>query len=400
MHRKSVDLTFDDIYEDEKILASFGATDAYKCSSNNYLKRGKGYYPKIFFNFIQGYIAYSRQLPCIYVAHCGRFEYLVNIVANSFNILTDDCAGYQDLLKKKVLSLASWERKLYIGFINKDISYALNVIDEIKKCFQKNKVRLVILGNDRLFIERAMCIAAHDLNIKVVVVQHGVYLGDDLKKNKIGVYADEFWTWSQYIVDSYIKQMHYAYAKPKLIGYPFPIDYKVTTNEKKVLFIGEYYRRLNVEKAFKFEKIVKDIYNVFNSMGYKFYYRPHPAENINDVKIIYQDLKNIIIDNTSPVIKDIMSAAVVIGDISSVLTEAIMKKKRVIQVVWDENSFRISKLKLYEFTIKIDVSRSENLKKDIIDALSKEIKAYNSYYLYENVHFKKTVINYINEIID
>ena len=81
-----------------------------------------------------------------------------------------------------------------------------------------NNISLVMMGNDKLFLEKAVKKAAEDIDIPVVIIQHGIYLESSFAKGRAASSARYFWAWSKYVAEIYQK-IYRNNARIDIIGY-------------------------------------------------------------------------------------------------------------------------------------------------------------------------------------
>lgn len=394
---------YSDVYEDVEILKSFGNDKFYNGPYQDGVLSNKGIkkHLKNLLNVFEDITAKFDKKHSVLFYPYNRFEWVVEILSKRYNVLSITYGLYNEWNKRvKFFFPNQIEEKLYFGWIKHDMSYTFEAFDMIRQLVEKNNIKLFILGNDRLFIERALCIVARQMGIKVAIIQHGIYISADLCKNKIGFYADEFWTWSAEIAEKYNEMTEGKYALAKVLGYPYDTNNVLKLNaHNKALFIGEYYEKLNEKKAKKFSRIVKQICNACNDLNIDFYYRPHPAEDINAVKAKYGGLEGFHISKNKVLKEDILTSRLIIGDISSVLLEAGLYNRRVIQIIWDEDSRRISQMPIYENTIKLDLNHENDLNNSINSILREPIPPFDSYYLFNNANIREVLYEYVDAII-
>ncbi len=393
-----------DIYEDVEILKKLGYPDYYTKSYPKLMKKCDRLLLCKYKDMMNWYFSWGGEnKSTVFFWPPERFKYLINLLACKYNILTSNGIKLNKREYSKNVVCYYMHRidlLLWKGYLKNDLRLTQTAINMLIDLFKKFNVKAVILGNDRLFFERAVCMAAHEYGVKVAIIQHGVYIGDDLKANEIGVCSDEFWTWSQYICDSYKKAYGNGKTKVKVLGYPHKVlqDEIINKDEKKVLFIGTCYEKLNEYKYEKYKKFVRVICHTFVDLGYKFYYRPHPRETLRVVKKTY-NLTGFYVSTEKDLQKDLVSANIVVGDISSVLVEAGFLDKQIIQIIWDDFSeYAASKLD-YSNTNKISFYPVETFTrrlKALIDGPNKKI---DNYYMYKNNKLKETLIEYVDSLI-
>lgn len=300
-------------------------------------------------------------------------EYNLFVICNSLN---------EVLKQRKAFSFTGycpnkWNKLLNESFFSHDMANALRAIKEIKKYLQDNDIRGVLLGNDKLFMEKAIIYAAKELQIHVVVIQHGAYNRDSFEKLKAAREADTFWAWSEYVSDMYREYFNKPKESSYVIGYPFNLPDIRKPKQNRVLFIGNQYAEHNKEEGDMYFDIAANVYKICKDNGLDFMYRPHPAEHIDEKYQAAFDGKI----SAQSLYEDFNDAHVVVGDISSAMIEAGIFGRVVVQVIWSERSREALDDPLYNFTFKTD-SNSSNIEKAILGAVNdKDNTKIDKYYL-------------------
>lgn len=389
-------MEFQDIYEDYEILKSFNNSAFYDDYYPRVIEGMDKLLKKVIKKIRNSYldVTYKSNIKeTIMVVPPDRFSYIIKILSKHYNIVTFSALKeLRQLDNVKSYYQVNWQIQLFKGFQKKDIAFAEKVVEEIQYFIKKNNIKVMILGNDRLFIERAYAIAAKRCGVTVIILQHGIYIGEDLGKNKIAVWGDQFWCWSQSIKDMYLKAFPVDESFVSIIGYPFQIIDIPLINKKRVLFMGQYYANLNPELAVEFNEVVRNTYAACEELDLEFVYRMHPSEQIKKVKMDYADLENFHISNEKILMNDIANSFIIIGDVSSTLTEAGLANRNVIQITWNDTIRKNAKNGMYDFAHKAENSIQDI--KEMIHTIIKtcpEVKM-NEYFLYKNPNIEEFLI--------
>lgn len=398
-----MNINYNDIYEDYEILKLFDQEGFYDVTYPNSINESKKIYKKVFkslLNLLEEIKYNPKNEHTVFMSNIERFSYIASVLSKSFNVLTFSRVKINrnsfDLLKYYPVD---FDERLYKGFMNKDIKYAKNVVEDISGWFVRNNVEVVVLSCDRSFLERAIVFAAKEKNIPIVIFQHGIFIGDDVPKTKIGIYGNQYWVWCQYIKDKFIDAFGNENRKVRVMGYPFPTINGNFKSTKRVLFIGADYSNLNSEYDKIYKEVALNVFKVCQDLGLEFCFRPHPNINKNELKREYSQIKNFKFSNINNLMDDMGHSSIIVGDFSSVLLEAALIRKPVIQIDWGGFVHELLKNKMYSFSVKVN-----NTYEQIRDAMEKIMEnrvntEIEDYYLHRNPQFEQDIIKWIEEII-
>lgn len=397
------EIEWNDIYEDYDILKSFSQEGFYDKVYPKSINSSRKMYKKIIkklMNFVEDIKFQRKHENTIFMSNIDRFEYLAHTISEQFNIVTISKVNAPkmefDYYKYHPID---FDEKLYLGFKERRIENAIEVIDKISALFVKKKIKVVLLSCDRSFIERALVFAAKKNSIPVVVFQHGIFIGDDIPRTKIGIYGDQYWVWCNYIKEKFLDAFGNKKRDVRLMGYPFEIKNKNNKNKKRVLFIGEDYSNLNSDYDALFNQSARYVCRACSELGLDFYFRPHPNINRDSIIDNFSNEKNFRFSEQKNLMDDMNDSLVIIGDFSSVLLEAALIKKPVIQIDWGEYVHNLLKQKMYSFSTKVTNSY-EPIKKALEMAAEGKIKTeIDDYYLHLNDNLGNDVCAWIRELI-
>ena len=389
-----------DIYEDVKINESLGRTDYYQkkypiiAQNNNTALK---YMIKTLLNALNLILLMRSKEKHRIAIWENKFQRIIDEQSDSFKfiVFTNSLAKYKELKKNNdiVFFCHTWIRWIDKGFLENNLTYTNHGIKSLAIFLKHIKVSAIILGNDKLFIEKTFQSAGRVNNIPVIVIQHGIYNKDSFEKLKTSDSVEYFWTWSEYIKKIYMDTFHNS-ADVRVIGYPFRFNINPIINNR-VLFIGNHYLDYNHEEGVQYIKIAKIVKEICEEEHLSFSYRPHPSESINSE---YGDIQQTI-SNEASLFEDIANSKIIIGDVSSCMIEAALMRRCVIQIVWSERSQILLSDPLYSFSEKTSSSKS-----DIKAAIKKGVSlekgnSIDSYYLYLNDSFKDDVHKLLLDII-
>lgn len=371
-------MQFDELFEDIKLWKDI-SPDFYSETYPSKMERACKFY-KVFTRSIVSRVidvAYRfDDRDVIFVFPVERFFNLCDIIHPKYNLLTFSNIFSRNITSKysnaKILSNNRMQKGIYQSFKFHDMRYAKKSLDDLISVFDRNRVKLIILGNDWTFFERLCAFAGRELGIPVVTIQHGIYHKSIIDIMEFGKYSNEFWCWSEYVKDNYEKTYGKKHNFIKVVGYPHFLnnDFKFI-NTDRVLFISSPWQYENRAICSEYEMTIEKVLDACQILGKKFVFRPHPGEDINywEKRFSYRDDFNI--STGVGFADDVNRSGVLIGDCSSGLLEANMLHRRAIQVVWHEEIKKLAYDELYNSLIK-----AENSVDDIACAISDNIGKY------------------------
>lgn len=308
-----MELTYENFYEDFFINEKIGREKFYKEKYPQILKNNKNFFRstiKDFLNYTSNY-KFNEKNHNIMIWDT-KFEKIINGLSDTFNfyMITTSVNKYRyakNHLNCKIYIAHRWMKLVDKSYISHDLSYVNKAIDEVVEFIKYNNIKIIILGNDKLFIEKLLQYGADRGNIPTVIIQHGIYNEDSFKVLNTANTAEHFWTWSDYVKDIYLKYFPNACKDIKVIGYPLKTLKSVNKNDPSVLFLGNQYANYNKYEGAKYLEIAYTVYNVCKALDIKFIYRKHPSEIITDD---YASLKNTI-SNNRDLLNDLNRASII-----------------------------------------------------------------------------------------
>ena len=397
-----IEPTYDELFQDKLIFESIGRGSYYE-ETYPELVRKRNRKPTRFVKYILNAEQeirkkHNKRGNLLFLEH--TFENIARNLNKNYNIylLHDSINIYKDYRNQKYYQhfYRTWLKEIDKSFITHNMSYALGAMKQVESFLVNNDIDLVFTGNDKMFMEKLLLTASKNVNIQTVVIQHGIYTDEvSFEKLKTADTAENFWTWSQYVKDCYLRRYGKKDSCVKVIGYPFDLLEPSKGSSKAVLFIGNNYRKGDSIEGSKFIKVAKVVLDVCNELNIPFYYRPHPGEIVDSE---YGDILNHI-SRSNKLLEDIANARIVVGDISSVMVEAGLCRKHVIQIMWNQLSRTASTDPLYGFTIKVNEARGE-IREAICQCLNSDVEnEIDEYYLYRNQSFFDDINKYVDELI-
>lgn len=195
----------------------------------------------------------------------------------------------------------------------------------VSNYINKRGIQYLVVSNDSAPLERFLIYIFRKNQKKSICIQHGINYNDNYPIEFFdGNYADELWLWSNVFYDSRKK------SKQKVFGYPFKLKEKTEEFEpNSICLIGQDFYHYSNEYGRIFLEMIDKIINVLRQKcsEYKIYYKPHPNETITSLLP-----KNVAIFKGG-VHELFQRFEFIIGINSTVLIEALVFKKKVIQVI-------------------------------------------------------------------
>lgn len=331
----------------------------------------------------------------------SKFEFLLNDINDNFCffLITNSVKEYWHFCQKgnyRVHFSHKWQALVDKGYTLYDLKYTKIAIKKVADFIKSNDIKLVILGNDKLFVEKLLQYAASEANVKTIVIQHGIYNVDSFRILNTSNTAEHFLTWSRYVKDIYRECFPNINNDIRVIGYPFEINRNQMPKKPVALFLGNQYANYNKIEGENYLKIAKLVYEICREKGIDFIYRKHPAEILN---MNYGDIKECV-SNNKELMDDLNRVSIVIGDVSSVMLESALVGKHVIQIIWSERSSVGLKDLMYSFTEKTDATYA-GISKAIDNCINREkANAIDDYYLWINENIGADLNDIMMELIN
>ncbi|GAB4452280.1 MAG: hypothetical protein Fur0028_07820 [Bacteroidales bacterium] len=199
-----------------------------------------------------------------------------------------------------------------------------NILDYINK----RNIQYLVVSNDSAPLERFLIYVFRKEKKKSICIQHGINYNENYPVEFFdGNYVDELWLWSNVFYDSRKK------SKQIIFGYPFKLEEKKEEFEpNSICLIGQDFYHYSDEYGRIFLEMIDKIINEVNQKcsGYKIYYKPHPNENIPSL-----------LPKNATIYKGTLQESFqrfefIIGINSTVLIEALVFKKKVIQIIGED----------------------------------------------------------------
>lgn len=319
----------------------------------------------------------------IYGDRLGYFTKLLSEYYNIISIGTMTALPMKEGWKLGVhfMTYRKWYRKIAEGYMNHDNGTIDQQITEMERLFKKTGVKFVIVTDLYPVIQRAVCLAAKNLNIPLAHYEHTSLL--NLTKDPYASkfyqehakdYVDFYWYWSQKNMDTIVNFGIATEENSTVIGYPYKVDRLDIEKKKSVIWIGDGETH-DSKTPEVYYTVVRQIYEHCKEKHIEFVYRPHKKEK----KEFYMPLveEGMKLSHHS-LAEDLEGNYVVIGGKTTCLLEAGLYEDVVFQVLWDH---AIVDHFLFENAYILSTNKEEVLQ-SIDDALcgkipAKKVKEYN-----------------------
>jgi len=228
--------------------------------------------------------------------------------------------------------------KIFLSYLNKPILAS----NYFKNMISKHKIKLILLWNDVLPLEKNIVLLSKKLGIPTVVFQHGIFYNN--KDGFLPITADFFVSWGDLFTKLLISEGADS-KKIKTMGNP-KFDYLLgyigkqantlnTSNENKIriLYLPQPFEKYSKDgSAFKNQILVYLLKIIQRNPNYELVIKTHPGEKFFAYKR-YKKIKNIkIFSKYSNLYDLIYNSDIVIGVSSTALLEAYILGKPTISI--------------------------------------------------------------------
>lgn len=185
--------------------------------------------------------------------------------------------------------LYSFRPDILSGMLTNDEDLLQQGLDKIKNTFNHINPDLIILESDHIPVYRAMTLAAREIGIPTVEIQHGIYMSDFVPT---GREVDYVFVWGEHFKNLYLKNGIKKPDQIKILGYPFQFKkYGSNNRERKlIIYLGQSYENYNKDLIVNKIETIKDLQEMCNKLNFDFVYRPHPSEDLNLLKSEITDI--------------------------------------------------------------------------------------------------------------
>jgi len=209
---------------------------------------------------------------------------------NRYNYLISELSAYNYIMLGITPSLKSFNLKgvqlplfdiyadLIKGLLNFDRKRTFESLEKLRSTLIQANPKLIFINNDMFPIGRAITIVSKELGIKTVEIQHGIFSKDDNIKS--GKYVDYVFVWGDYFKNAYLQQKIKRNEQLKVLGYPHEIKSIQKPWNGTVIYLGQNFEVFD-HRLLKIKLLnIKKLSLICNKLGFRFFYKPHPGDNI------------------------------------------------------------------------------------------------------------------------
>ncbi|MFA0833708.1 MAG: hypothetical protein ACC609_06840 [Methanobacterium formicicum] len=281
---------FEDSVKNQEQFGYPNFQEDFKEHMNTYLS----YYPFIKkLNIISNVIPFNqgkKDKKTILAHHLlSKYPHILRSISKEFNlvILAKTPLSISSAFKNRAnyVSLHEIYKDLYQGILNGHEDQLERSLENLKDIILNINPQFILVSHDVHPEDRLMVMAAKELGVTTIEIQHGVYnSGDPIVS---GTEVDFVFVWGEFFKNLYLKQNIKNDNQIRILGYPHTLTKLKKLNQIKpqsVVYIGQNLEVLQND-FFKVKvDTVNHIQDICGKLGLKFLYRPHPSDNVNKLK--------------------------------------------------------------------------------------------------------------------
>lgn len=307
-----------------------------------------------------------------------RLSFYVQELAEYYNIISIGGvarANLMELWKKGIHSITyrTWHRKMAEGFIQDDWDKVDREIAQIERLFKRNKVKFLIVTDLYPVIQRAVCLAAKNLNIPIAYYEHTSIINlkvdtqmCEFYREQAKNFTDFFWYWSEKNSKEIIGRNIATEENSTIIGYPYKVNRLDIEKKKSVLCVGD--GEVNhSENPEVFYQIIEKIAAYCAANGIEFVYRPHFKEKKHFYEPLVERGMKL---STKSLPEDLEGNFIILGGKTSVMMEAGLYDDVAFQLLWDK---KLVEPFIFDNTYVLEPD-IENIQRHIQQAVDGELK--------------------------
>lgn len=201
-----------------------------------------------------------------------------------------------------------------------------------KKAFNQNKaVEKIIVFNERMMPSAIFSESARDAGVNVIAIQHGNFV-----RNYLPIAVDEYFTWGE----KHSKWVHdHSNCKTTIIGSPRLdqlksynlIDYKLLKKEKIAIVFFSQLGSASVSPEM-IAHTRNEILKASSNPLFNLFIKLHPLDSIENWNINQLNNNVSFLDKKTTLIESFEKADIICSFYSSVLIEALLSNKPIIQL--------------------------------------------------------------------
>ncbi|MEN6552609.1 MAG: hypothetical protein ABFC34_06935 [Methanobacterium sp.] len=219
----------------------------------------------------------------------SKYPHILRTISREFDltILGKIPLSMHSALKNRTnyVSLHEIYKDLYQGIIDGDENQLTRSLENLKDIILNINPQFLLVSHDVHPEDRLMVMAAKELGVTTIEIQHGIYTS----QNPIvtGTEVDFVFVWGEFFKNLYINQNIKNDNQIRILGYPHPVIKLKKLNQMKlqtVVYLGQNLEVLQND-FFKVKvDTLQQLQYICGKLGLKFLYRPHPSDNVNKLK--------------------------------------------------------------------------------------------------------------------
>jgi len=284
----------------------------------------------------------------------------VSIVTSQINQLWDEDSFFYNFFKFHKISFWTILKPFFKNMFEQHLYEYIYEIELTKKLFYEYNFSSILITNEMNFHEQIAITLAKKFNIKIALIQHGLYeeTVEALQYNNVGVLphlSDKFLVWGE-ILKKYSIDSGISPNKIEIVGNPAYDDFFIqlknsslnnsfillTTTNPQLDTVSD----LTINSYLEREKAIEQICHIANKLNKKLVIKLHPHYNEIDitdfVHKINSDITVIKYGDVLDLIKD--CELFVTLNISTTILEAQISKKPTISLFVTDRGFGCSEI--------------------------------------------------------
>lgn len=268
------------------------------------------------------HLLYKYQDILRYISHDFKLEFLAKTPLSFSHALKN---------RASLVSIHKIYRNLYHGILNNNETQLEESLNNLIAVFKRSNPKLLLVNHDIHPEDRLMILAAKNLRIPTIEIQHGVYTSTE--PITTGKESDFVFVWGKFFRNLYLDQKIKKSDQIRILGYPYPLNnINIVKNQqiKSLVYLGQNLELLCDDFFEKTIKTVKSLKSICKRLGLNFLFRPHPSDDTRKLK---RNLPNVkFISKSESLINTFQKSDIFISFNSTALIEAVLNSKIGIQL--------------------------------------------------------------------
>jgi hypothetical protein len=217
----------------------------------------------------------------------------------------------------------------------RNIKYLWEFVEKMEEKLKVVKPDYIVLCMDMMPFERAIVLAAKNLGIPTLVIQHGIFSSSSILLDfKV---ADYILVWGKHFKDMCVKYCRRMAEDFFVLGYLFDLgqiknNTIIKSKRLKVYYLGQDIERHNKDLLPIKMETIRELSRMCSDLGFDFVYRPHPRREPENM--ITNELAGVKVSSKKESLKTTFSKAdILISFSSTALVEGAMRSKISLQLI-------------------------------------------------------------------